>query len=257
MSSRKNERRQRTNIVASALGGSIFGALGGLAFAGWEVAILGWFGAGAPHDMGLVLGVAVFAITGAILGSVSGMSGLSDGNWSLAAAILTCGWLLSGKAAGWVAVLGIPGVLGTMFVVAVAVAAGQLLARMPLPPWVLHGSAVTLVAWMAFCVPLNLHVLPTPVDGLALGVDLFFGFVALFLGAVAAVVSNEKGPPVVAIVAAGALGWGAAWPASSSRGREARWIGRGTGSERPWRPRDTWHPPVCPRCRPPAGWASA
>ncbi len=213
MSQRQRGREdQPPNYAASALGGLIFGMLGGLACAGWDVAVLGWFGAGAPHGPGLGLSVVLFAISGAVLGVISGFGGLSSGKWSLAMAILTVGWLLSGKVAGWMEQASMPGLFGTLFVLLPMFAAGQLVARFPLPSWVLHGASVTLMAWVALCVPLNLHVLPTSADGLAMTVGLLCFAVALFFGVVAAILAREDGPPLIPIVLAALVGWGAAWP---------------------------------------------
>ena len=97
----QEQRQRQVNPVAAALGGLILGMLSGVAFAGWEVAMLGWFGAGAPHETGLALSVSLFAVAGGFVGALAGITGLNEGKWAVAASLLTFAFLLSGKAAGW------------------------------------------------------------------------------------------------------------------------------------------------------------
>ena len=226
----QEQRQRQVNPVAAALGGLILGMLSGVAFAGWEVAMLGWFGAGAPHETGLALSVSLFAVAGGFVGAMAGITGLNEGKWAVAASLLTFAFLLSGKAAGWTSAAGVPGILGLAFFVTAVFVGAQLLARIPFPPYGQHGFAVFLVAWLAMCVPLNLHVLPTPSDTLAISVDMLFFLVALFFGLVGGVVGKSDGAPVLTIVAAGVLGWAAAWPVLDN--------------ERPWPVADGDRPPV-------------
>ena len=216
MSRRRREEekdRRGRSPIAAAVGGLILGMFSGLGFAGWEVAILGWFGAGAPHGTGLGLAVAMYAVLGGIIGAIAGISGLSEGKWAVAGAMLTFAVLLSGKVAGWISDAPLPALIGAAFFVTVVFVGAQLLARIPFPPYLQHGFSVWLVAWLAMGVPLNLHVLASPSDPLAMAVNALFCLVAAFFGLLGGVVGKSDGSPVLVIIAAGVLGWAAAWPA--------------------------------------------
>jgi len=192
------------------------GGLGGVAFAGWESAILGWFGAVAPHGPGLWTALALFTAAGAALGALAGLTGLSGGSWSVAVSLLALGVLLSGKVAGVFALGGLPGLLGSVMFMGALAAAAQIAARLPIPPRAQTALAGTLMAWLALCVPLNLHLLPSPFSTLSVSVNLVGLVMAIFAGAVAAMITTEGRPPLIALCGAGLLSWCAAWPVVNS-----------------------------------------
>jgi len=180
--------------------------------AGWEAAVLGWFGAGAPAGPGLWLAAGLFATGGAVLGAVAGGSGLSGGSWSLAVALGALGVLASGKLGALFSLAGIPGALGVAFCIGAFLAAAQLAARLPIPPRVQIAMAGTLCAWVAICVPLNLNLLPASASALALTVDLIVLAFAGLVGMLAAISTPAGRVPMAAVLVAGAVGWGSAWP---------------------------------------------
>lgn len=195
--------------------GPVTGALGGLAMG--PITTLGMFlvelglcrAAGIATPSGSMLPPMLLAVgaVGGLLGVANGITGLWGASFTLALVVSLFGWV--GGAAMFAGTAGITPVVGVAGVTLVAFVIGQAAARLPAPAWLTAGLSGTGFVFLALAAPVNLHLLPSSTDVVAIAIDCTLLLVAASLGGVEAALGGEGRPPFVAfglIAGAGAAG---------------------------------------------------
>jgi len=200
------------------------GALGGLAFLGWETAVTGWLGMQPAAGMRPITTVLIYAFTGALFGGASGALRLGDGGWALVTMSLATAWLLTGH----VALLTFAGGLWLLVPIlfALAIVLGYWAGARRLEDPTSGAIACGLFFALAALLPVDAHLLLTPLSTEGL---LWNGGVTLVAAAVVGLVSMVLSDGVIGmpwVLGAGTLvGWltavpvlrvaSAAWPLAS------------------------------------------
>lgn len=205
----KADPRKATAIPGFLIGGFL-GVLGGLAYAGWEAALLLWSGYPVPHLHAVESAVAAYGVFGGVVGASLGALGLWGTAWAVAMIPMVASLLLCGRVALLLWPRGVPLEAGCALTVTVGFLAAMVLGRARLPAQVMKGFAAGGFVALALLLPVNLHLLASPMDSLSLAVDGFILLLAFGAGMFIAAFSGE-GPPVFALLLAGAVGWGGAW----------------------------------------------
>ena len=221
--------KERTSgPLLGMLVGALMGALGGACFAGVELSVLLWAGYAAPDPYAGRYALALYIVVAATVGGGVGATGLWGPAWSVAAASVWAGLLVSGKLAAMAIESGAPGWFGMFLAAGGMFLVGQVGGRLPgLPANLMQAGAATLFLFVALAFPVNLHLLAGAGDGLAVLVDGLVLLGAVALGCLVAVVSGER-PPILALLLGNALAWGAAWPKLSQDAHES-WPVAGKG----------------------------
>jgi arylsulfatase A-like enzyme len=195
----------------AAVVGALLGAVGGLVFAGWEAALLTWAHLPVPEP-GLAEPVlAAYAVVGAVLGFLSGLTGFVGARWLALFTTLGCGWVLAGPLAETMAAEGLLPHFGLLVSLGVAGILGAFLAVMLPRASMLVGVTTTMFVATAVAVPANVHLLGAPVSALSLTADALVVLAGVLLGAVLAAFAGDGGVlrTVIGLVGLGAAGWGA------------------------------------------------
>lgn len=210
-------KRHRDDLTGSrVLGvplGAVLGALGAVAFAGWEAALLGRVGLELPDRALGEQVLAVYAGTGAVCGALAGLSGMRGARWAMLTVAIGVGWLLSPAIGASFHDAGGTVWYGPLIALPVAAALGWLVAQVVPSGAIVLGLATVTFVFSALAVPANLHLLGQVFSSGALTVDLVLALVAVAFGGVAAALGGDGGSPRVAagLVALGAIGWGVAY----------------------------------------------
>lgn len=200
--------------IVTAVGGAVLGALGALVFATWEAAVVGRAGLALPAAGLAVEALVLYLVTGAVLGGIAGAFRFRGARWALATVLVAGAWLLCGKAGMVLAEAGATPWVAPFFLLPVGLLVGAIAAQLEAPESLHLGAATALFLLLALGLPLNQHVLGSPLAPVSLLVDLAVLIVA-FLGAGVVVglsgVVGQRGV-VLPLVLGGVLGVLAAWP---------------------------------------------
>ena len=120
----KPDPRKATAIPGFLVGG-VLGMLWGLAYVGWESALLLWVGYPAPDPTSMNAALAAYGVFGATVGATLGITGLWGAAWAVAMVPLTASLLLSGRVALLLWARGVPLELGWLTCVRFAVHCGS------------------------------------------------------------------------------------------------------------------------------------
>lgn len=191
-------------LVMGALGG----ALVGLLLLGTEQALIGWAGVGQAGPELLTALAIGHAVAGAALGAATGITGLFGGRWMLAMAGCAATWVLSIKAGVAFVATGLPAIVAVVVVCLLGGVLSQVAARMPVPLWLSQALGMGVVLSLALVVPLNLHLLASPGDDLAVSIDVLALLGALVIASGMGVASSGERAPVLALGALAAAAWG-------------------------------------------------
>lgn len=196
---------------AALVGGAVLGAAAGSASLGAELAVLGWSGVGAPDPEAVAVLSAVYVVAGAMLGGLHGATGLWGGGWALAWAFGVAGLAGGVKIGGIAADAGMPAAFGVALGMGIGLVLAQPFGRVGRAGPFQLAAGVALATWCAVAIPVNLHLLPSATDGLAVTVDGALLVLCGALGAMAALVSTGQGAPWPHLLVANGLAWGAWW----------------------------------------------
>lgn len=189
------------------------GLVGGLAALVWDVFVLEqaglpvWPTLDAPALAPWVVG---YAALGAAVGLAAGATGLFGARWAAAAAITAVGWTLGGGGAEVAAAAGLPAAVGLLGPALLAWIAGQLLARLPLPPAVPAAVAASLFATTLVAFPVIEHLTASGTTAGAALLVLAALALSLPFAGVCAVTARDGRPPLVSLLVLLSLGAGAA-----------------------------------------------
>lgn len=197
--------------VAFALG-FVLGALAGTATLGLELALLGWMGVGVPGPEGLAFGMATYAVVGGLIGALNASLGLWAGGWAFGWSVVALGLLFGGKAGAVAVDSGMPGALGILVLVGLGLAVAQIAGRIGGIGPVHVGAGAALAVFGAVAGGLNLHLLPSATDPLALMVDGLAAGAALLVGIFVGMLSSGERAPVPQLVLANGVMALLVWP---------------------------------------------
>jgi arylsulfatase A-like enzyme len=174
--------------------GAITGIAAAAAFAGWEWSLVRWLGLSIPAgaDFDGVLGA--YLLIGGGTGALLGAAGLRAGAW--------LGMVL--------AEAGMPSAAG-LAIVPVGLVVGVIIARSPSSDERKLGLGCGLFIGLVLGLPLNLHLLPSPLAPIALVVDVGVLLLAAGVAAVTVLLGQKVAETgaVLPVVVANLLGWGA------------------------------------------------
>lgn len=192
--------------------GAAYGAAGGLAFLGWESAILGWLGLAPAVGAEPVTVVALYVVTGALLGALASLTRPSRAGWALMTILLALAWLVSGHLGTLMREAGGGAWMALPFVFALAWLAGVGLVG-SFTEATVAGIAVGLFLCLAGLLPVNMHLLVSPLSPIGLLINGAILLLATILGGLAAMVFVDgvlRVPGLLGVAVV--VGWLAAVP---------------------------------------------
>ncbi len=182
--------------------GAGLGALGGFAFLGWETAVTGWLGMQPAAGVRPLTMLLLYLATGALFGGLATLPRLAGGAWMLFTAALAAAWLLSGHVGllmgdgnAWFAV-------PALFVAAVVL--GYYAGARRLEDPTAGAVAVALTLSLATLLPVNAHLLLTPMSTSGLMWNFGTGVLAAAVGALTGMVLSDGVVGVLGVLCAGA-----------------------------------------------------
>lgn len=201
--------------VIGLLLGIVLGVLGGLAFAGWEAATVGWLGFALPPPALAPPILGLYLATGGVIGGFAGLVGGWQGSrWAAFSVVILAGWLATIPAGRSIAASGgLPPIVMAL-TLGGAIVVGFVFAKLVPMGNVLTGFATTAFLWLAVAGPLHMHLLGGAGAGLSRTIDLVVLLLAVVVGGLAAAIAGQGSGPAIALGLAliGGVGWGLAWP---------------------------------------------